>query len=128
MKQLSHRQACWAEYLSSFDYIIHYRAGKLGAKPDALTRRPDVYPKKSDQPMTNALNNKVEILPELLQAAVILNEEALISQIQHAPHDAYFSKKSQDASQGRNKAFSLSPDGLLLLRSGKIYVPDHNSL
>ena len=65
-KQLSRRQARWAEYLSSFDYVIHYRAGRLGAKPDALTRRPDVYPKKSDQPATNAINNKVAIPPELL--------------------------------------------------------------
>jgi len=37
-KQLSRRQARWAEYLSSFDYVIHYRAGRLGAKPDALTQ------------------------------------------------------------------------------------------
>ena len=97
-------------------------------KPDALTRRPDVYPKKSDQPATNAINNKVVIPPELLRATVILNEEALISQIRHAPRDTYFSKKSQDASQGRNKTLSLSPNSLLLLRNGRIYVPDHNSL
>src|SRR6202040_1942666 len=58
-KQLSHRQACWAEYLSSFNYVIHYQAGKLGVKPDALMRRPNVYLKKSDQPATNMLNNKV---------------------------------------------------------------------
>jgi hypothetical protein len=127
-KQLSRRQARWAEYLSSFDYVIHYRAGRLGAKPDALTRRPDVYPKKSDQLATNAINNKVAIPPELLRATVILNEEALISRIRHAPHDPYFTKKSQEVSQGRDKAISLSPDGLLLLRSGKIYVPDHDSL
>src|ERR1700720_3941837 len=68
------------------------------------------------------------IPPELLQATVILNEEALISQIRHAPCDAYFSKKSQDASQGCDKTLSLSPDGSLLLRNGKIYVPDHDSL
>ena len=37
-KQLGRRQARWAEYLSSFDYVIHYRAGRLGVKPDALTR------------------------------------------------------------------------------------------
>jgi hypothetical protein len=38
MKQLSCQQARWAEYLSSFDYFIQYRAGRLGAKPDALTQ------------------------------------------------------------------------------------------
>src|ERR1700720_1396451 len=93
-KQLSRRQARWAEFLSSFDYVIHYRAGRLGVKPDALMRQPDVYLKQSEQPGTNAINNKVAIPPELLRATVILNEEALISQIRHAPHNAYFSKKS----------------------------------
>ena len=68
------------------------------------------------------------IPPELLQATVILNEEALISQIRHAPRNAYFSKKSQDTSQGHNKTLSLSPNDLLLLRNGRIYVPDHDSL
>ena len=114
-KQLGRRQARWAEYLSSFDYVIHYRAGRLGAKPDTLTRRPDVYPKKSEQPTTNTINNKVAILPELLRTAVILNEEALISQIRHAPHDVYFSKKLQDVLQGHDKTVSLSTDSLLLL-------------
>jgi hypothetical protein len=38
------RQARWSEYLSSFDYLVIYRPGRLGGKPDALTRRSDVYP------------------------------------------------------------------------------------
>ena len=38
-KQLSHRQACWSKFLSRFNFVIQYRLGKLGAKPDALTRR-----------------------------------------------------------------------------------------
>jgi hypothetical protein len=37
-KQLSRRQARWSEYMSGFDYVICYRPGRLGAKPDALTR------------------------------------------------------------------------------------------
>src|ERR1700731_5359385 len=58
-KQLSRRQARWSEFLSGFDFIIHYRAGRLGAKPDALTRRPDVYPKKSDVKDANTTNHRV---------------------------------------------------------------------
>ena len=37
MKQLSARQARWAEVLSGYDFHINYRPGQLGAKPDALT-------------------------------------------------------------------------------------------
>ena len=37
MKQLTHRQVRWSEYLSGFNYLIRYRAGWLGTKEDALT-------------------------------------------------------------------------------------------
>lgn len=38
-KQLNRRQARWAEFLLGFNFKITYRAGKLGGKLDALTRR-----------------------------------------------------------------------------------------
>ena len=44
-KQLTHRQVRWSEYLSGFNYLIQYRTGRLRTKPDALTRRDDVYPR-----------------------------------------------------------------------------------
>ncbi|KAG6882706.1 hypothetical protein C0992_009747, partial [Termitomyces sp. T32_za158] len=56
-KQLSRRQARWSEILSEYDFTIHYRPGRLGAKPDALTRRPDVYPKKTFEAERNAFNH-----------------------------------------------------------------------
>src|SRR6202000_3240049 len=43
-KLLTRRQARWSEYLSGFSYTVRYRPGKQGLKPDALTRRSDVYP------------------------------------------------------------------------------------
>jgi len=44
-KVLTRRQARWSEYLSQFNLVIRFRPGRLGTKPDALTRRWDVYPK-----------------------------------------------------------------------------------
>ena len=44
-KILTQRQAQWSEYLSQFNLVIRFRPGRLGTKPDALTRRWDVYPK-----------------------------------------------------------------------------------
>jgi len=44
-KQLTRFQVRWSEYLSGFNYLIRYHAGQLGTKPDALTRRDDVYPR-----------------------------------------------------------------------------------
>jgi transposase InsO family protein len=127
-KQLSRRQARWAEYLSQFDFVIHYRAGRLGTKPDALTRRPDVYPKKTGKLEVDALNHRVALPPERVSAALLLNEEALLSQIRNAPQDDLFRKGMLDAESSSDSPFAPSPDGQLLLRAGKIYVPDHEDL
>ena len=48
-KQLSRRQARWSEYLSRFNFVIQFRPGRLGAKPDALTRRSGDLPKAGDE-------------------------------------------------------------------------------
>jgi hypothetical protein len=40
-KQLTGRQARWAEALAEYHFIIRYRTGKQNAKADALTRRDD---------------------------------------------------------------------------------------
>src|ERR1700720_2533291 len=44
-KLLTRRQA---KFLLQFNLDIQFRPGKLGAKPDALTRHWDVYPKEGD--------------------------------------------------------------------------------
>ena len=45
-KVLTQRQAWWSEYLSQFNLVIRFHPGCLSTKPDALTRRWDVYPKR----------------------------------------------------------------------------------
>src|SRR5260221_5626001 len=42
-KKLSCWQARWAEFLAQFNMRVHFRPGRLGSKPDALTRRWDLY-------------------------------------------------------------------------------------
>jgi hypothetical protein len=49
-KNLNRRQARWAEFLSEFNFKITYRPGRLGTKPDALTRRPGDAPSTDDDP------------------------------------------------------------------------------
>jgi len=44
-KVLTQRQVQWSKYLSQFNLVIRFRPGHLGTKPDALTRRWDIYPK-----------------------------------------------------------------------------------
>jgi hypothetical protein len=57
-KLLTCHQVRWSEYLSQFNMVIHFCPGKLSTKPDALTRRWDVYCKgeNSDFAMANQSN------------------------------------------------------------------------
>ncbi|KAI7942855.1 hypothetical protein MJO29_012699 [Puccinia striiformis f. sp. tritici] len=48
-KQLTRRQARWAETMGCFDFEIIFRPGRQSAKPDALSRRPDLAPNKEDK-------------------------------------------------------------------------------
>lgn len=47
-KNLNRRQARWAELISGYNFVIVYRPGSQGGKPDALTRRPDYRPEEGD--------------------------------------------------------------------------------
>ena len=47
-KQLSCRQVHWSEIFSRFNFVIQYQPCKLGAKPDALTRRSEDLSKEGD--------------------------------------------------------------------------------
>ena len=71
-KVLTRRQARWSETLSAYDYTINYRPGTLGAKPDALTRRADVYPKRgAELAHAKLVNEGILIPPDRLNASVI---------------------------------------------------------
>ena len=43
-KVLNRRQARWSEFLSRFNFVISYKPGKQGGKPDSLTRRSEDLP------------------------------------------------------------------------------------
>ena len=51
-KVYNRRQARWAEKLSRFDFVIVFRPGKQGGKPDALSRRPDYTLGEKDRSKT----------------------------------------------------------------------------
>ena len=82
-KQLSRRQARWSEYLSRFNFIIQYRPGKQGGKPDALTRRSQDLPtdvsderiKHQDQIVLKAHNLPTELHNLHAQAVTSLPEQ-----------------------------------------------------
>jgi hypothetical protein len=72
MKLLTRHQACWSEFLHQFNLIICFCPGKLGAKPDCLTRRWDVYPKegKKDYAQVNPHNFRPVFTQEQLASSL----------------------------------------------------------
>ena len=45
---LIRRQACWAGFLTQYDFVIQLRPGKANGKADALTRRSGDLPREGD--------------------------------------------------------------------------------
>src|SRR5882724_3918033 len=81
-KQLTRRQVRWLEYLSGFNYLIHYRAGWLGTKPDALTRREDVYPHGENAYVLDNPHNFQSIFKAgQLLCAIVLNSASILVSI-----------------------------------------------
>src|SRR5882724_4900274 len=139
-KILTRHQARWSEYLSGFNLIIHFHPGKLGTKPDALTRRWDIYLKEgnSDYASVNPQNFRLVFTSEqlasslrattlsipVLRGSLIMDAEKLHSdirsQLREDPISAEHLNKQSDL-------WTLDPDGLLR-NSGRIYVPDSGSL
>ena len=139
-KVLTRRQARWSEYLSQFNLVIRFRPGRLGTKPDSLTRRWDVYPKggNSDYASVNPSNLRpmftqeqistslraTQLLEPVLRASVIMDQEQLNSDIlSELPNDPiYIAHKKEPQPR-----WSETPDGFLR-HDNLIYIPDSNDL
>ena len=143
-KQLTRRQARWSEYLSQFDFIVKYRPGRLGAKPDVFTRRADVYPSKGDG--TYALANphnlttifkKGQLMASLratmimessLRGTFLMDMEAIRKDILDGlAQDAFAQKQIKTIKGGERTEYTLTDSGFLLFK-GKIYTPDYKDL
>ena len=141
-KQLTRRQARWSEYLSGFDFVIKYRPGKLGGKPDALTRRPDVYPSQEDKDSANPQNFQTLLkagqLVATIRASMLIDSISIVELIREGLSSDPISSQhvqrlqnpppstSPDQSPSPDP-YSLSEDGFLLFND-LLYVPDHADL
>ena len=140
-KVLMRRQAHWSEYLSQFNLVIRFRPGKLGAKPDVLTRRWDVYPKEGDKGfarvnpqnlhpvfMTEQLNASLRATHLqflVLRASTLMDIEQLHNDILSVlPSDPITQIHLSDTS---HPCWSIDVTGLLHL-DGRIFVPEADNL
>jgi hypothetical protein len=137
-KQLTSRQARWAEILSQFFFTIVYRSGKKNERADALTRRTqDVDPQnevklayrtKALLPLENLDPMVREDLgiKQLVATADSYESLGVIDRVLNANRTAdSLANLRRDAEKGLRK-LSLQ-DGLLLVK-GKLIVPDVDTL
>src|SRR5882724_2255506 len=140
-KQLTHRQVRWSEYLSGFNYLIRYRAGWLGTKPDALTHREDVYPHgENAYVLANPHNFQSMFKAGQLLHAIVLDLALLLVSIRHglqtdpiAQSHLTHLRVSPDSTTtvpatASPDPWSLSQDGDFLRYKGLLYIPDNQEV
>lgn len=121
-KQLNRRQARWSEFLSDFNFVITYRPGVQGTKPDALTRRRDYHPLQrgsSLQTETNPQNFQQLLKPgqylgsALIQVDILSDKlkEQLLSTLQSDAEAKPFQELADSPSD--QHPFRRDPSGLL---------------
>jgi len=140
-KLLSCCQAHWSEFLHQFNLIIHFHPGKLGAKPDSLTRHWDIYPKERDKDYAQvnphnfhpvftseqlALSLQASTLAFLvLHAAVLMDVKQLHKDILSTlPNDPI---RSAHMSNPPDDRWTMDNSGFLCC-DNCIYVPESNDL
>ena len=142
-KILTHQQARWSEFLCQFNLIVRFRPGRLGAKPDALTRRWDVYPKEGDrdyarinphnfrpiftqEQLVSSLRATYLAAP-VLRASTMYDAKQLHNDILSALPSDSLASVHLSTSEPSDSRWSIDSDGFLRL-DDCIYVPDANDL
>jgi RNase H-like domain found in reverse transcriptase/Reverse transcriptase (RNA-dependent DNA polymerase)/Integrase zinc binding domain/Integrase core domain/Aspartyl protease/Chromo (CHRromatin Organisation MOdifier) domain len=95
-KKLTRRQVRWAEFLSRFHFKITYRPGKLGGKPDALTRRSGDLPQEGDERLSHQ------------EQTVLKPHNFDIDPLLLAPMD--IQRPAEEATEEFDRAQSLEPE------------------
>ena len=155
-KKLSRRQARWSEFLSRFNFVITYRPGKLGGKPDALTRRSGDLPREGDERLQG--QNQVVLKPQNLMlsanlvepddaADVVIDDFNRTRTLEPAPHAKSLNTlldEAYNADPLPKKVLRMLQEGVRHSRDislaecrevngrlcyrGKLYVPDYHEL
>lgn len=117
-RTLNRRQARWSEFLSRFQFHIVYRLGKLGGKPDALTRRSQDLPKPGDPRLTHQSQVviKTENLPDFPHQRA---QEIIL-----APIPANDDEEAQQRTEVAKEDFEIDHDSTVDSLINKAYGTD----
>jgi len=137
-KIYTRRQARWAELLAGYDFVIIYRPGIKGGKPDALSRRSDyqIANKKDDSTyQTERFLKPHQFIFAASTVSILTNNTELQNSIRTALEDDPFI--STHCNYLQNPDYDRSPqvdkllqhytmvDGLVFYR-GLIYIPNNS--
>ena len=120
-KVLNQRQVRWSEFLSQFNFRIVYRPGSKAARPDALSRRSEDRPLKSDVDDDRLKNRQRTLLPESVFApetlADLLKEvdEDDSVDVKAMPIDLIFPDMNKPIDDLIDNAYSTCPTAALML-------------
>jgi hypothetical protein len=134
-QSLTRRQARWSLFLSRFNFILKHRPGKLSAKPDALSRRPDHHPGKEDNQGQILLKPSYFISKATQRGHMrIAADKPLLQRIRDS------SLQDQQVTEALNLLHTKGPRQLrkgleewnvedrLILYRGKVYVPKDDAI
>lgn len=137
-KVYTRRQARWAELLAGYDFVIMYRPGSKGGKPDALSRRSDYQLADKGDDLTYQTERFLKPHQFIFAAStvsILTNNSELQNSIRNALEDDPFISTNSDYLL--NPDFDRPPevdkllkhytmvDGLVFYR-GLIYIPKNS--
>lgn len=127
-KRLNARQACWAEFISWFRFIIQYRPGRWNTLADALLR-----PATTHQKGENDHRIRTLLKPEYLSPQIRSEISVLSGSIEVVARVLEANRTAEELDSDREKAraaadprWTLQGDHLLF--QGRLVVPDMGDL
>jgi RNase H-like domain found in reverse transcriptase/Reverse transcriptase (RNA-dependent DNA polymerase)/Integrase zinc binding domain/Chromo (CHRromatin Organisation MOdifier) domain len=139
-KNYSRRQARWGELLGGYDFVIVYRPGTKGGKPDALSRRPDYQTTEGESTSRNhprALLKPHQFVISATTVSKLTSDEDLTHRIKAAlkndafigPYLNYLEDSTIERPAEVNDLLSSYSmvDGLVLFKQ-VVFIPDDNSI
>lgn len=127
---LTRRQARWSTLLLPYDFTIEFRPGTKSAKPDALTRRDDVYPEGERPFRDNNPQNEVTLFRMVNGGinAIRSFESPLMEKVRAAQENSSEISALKSESESDTYSGPISVRDNLVCKNKRVLVPKNDSV